>query len=129
MADPSDRFYTHTHEWVQVSGEQATVGITQYAQEQLGDVVFVELPPAGKRVGKGEVLGTIESVKAVSELFTPVTGEVAGGNAALESHPELINQDPYGAGWVVKLKVAAGAAAGLMDAAAYEKFVAEEGGH
>jgi glycine cleavage system H protein len=129
MADPSDRFYTHTHEWVQVSGGQATVGITQYAQEQLGDVVFVELPPAGKKVGKGEVLGTIESVKAVSELFTPVTGEVAGGNAALESHPELINQDPYGAGWVVKLKVAAGAADGLMDAAAYEKFVAEEGGH
>jgi len=129
MADPSDRFYTHTHEWVQVSGEQATVGITQYAQEQLGDVVFVELPPAGKKVGKGEVLGTIESVKAVSELFTPVTGEVAGGNAALESHPELINRDPYGAGWVVKLKVAAGAADGLMDAAAYEKFVAEEGGH
>ncbi len=129
MADPSDRCYTHTHEWVQVSGEQATVGITQYAQEQLGDVVFVELPLAGKKVGKGEVLGTIESVKAVSELFTPVTGEVAVGNAALESHPELINQDPYGAGWVVKLKVAAGAADGLMDAAAYEKFVAEEGGH
>jgi glycine cleavage system H protein len=129
MADPSDRRYTNTHEWVQISGEQATVGITQYAQEQLGDVVFVELPPAGKNVAKGEVLGTIESVKAVSELFTPVTGEVAGGNAALESHPELINQDPYGAGWVVKLRVAAGADAGLMDAAAYAKFVAEEGGH
>jgi glycine cleavage system H protein len=125
MTHPSDRMYTKTHEWVQVKGAEATVGITQYAQEQLGDVVFVELPAIGKQVAKGGVLGNIESVKAVSEVFTPVAGEVIAANGELEGHPELVNQDPYGKGWLVRLK-AAGAAEGLMDAAAYEKFVAEE---
>ena len=125
MADPSDRVYTRTHEWVQVKGAEATVGITQYAQEQLGDVVFVELPAVGKQVAKGGVLGNIESVKAVSEVFAPVGGEVIAANGELEGHPELVNQDPYGKGWLVRLKVA-GAAEGLMDAAAYGKFVAEE---
>ncbi len=129
MAQPNDVLYTRTHEWVRVSGETATLGITQYAQEQLGDVVFVELPATGKRVAPGDVVGNIESVKAVSEVFSPVGGEVAEGNTALESHPELVNQDPYGEGWLVRLKVAAGAGAGLMDAAAYEAFVAEEGAH
>jgi len=129
MAQPNDRFYTKTHEWIQVAGTEATVGITQYAQEQLGDVVFVELPSPGKKVEKAAPLGNIESVKAVSEVFAPVSGEVAAANDELEGHPELVNQDPYGKGWLVRLAVASGAAAGLMDAAAYEKFLAEEGAH
>jgi glycine cleavage system H protein len=125
MAQPADRLYTKTHEWVQIKGGEATVGITQYAQEQLGDVVFVELPAAGKQVVKGGVLGNIESVKAVSEVFSPVGGVVIAANGELDGHPELVNQDPYGKGWLVRLK-AAGAPEGLMDAAAYEKFIAEE---
>ncbi len=129
MAQPNDRFYTKTHEWVKVAGTEATVGITQYAQEQLGDVVFVELPSAGKKVEKAAPLGNIESVKAVSEVFAPVSGEVVASNDELEGHPELVNQDPYGKGWLVRIAVASGAAEGLMDAAAYEKFLAEEGAH
>jgi len=125
MGEPTDRLYTKTHEWVQVKGGEATVGITQYAQEQLGDVVFVELPAVGKKLAPGGVLGNIESVKAVSEVFAPVGGEVVAANGELDGHPELVNQDPYGKGWLVRLKVA-GAAEGLMDAAAYGKFVAEE---
>jgi len=129
MAEPNDRLYSESHEWVRIEGTTATVGITQYAQEQLGDVVFVELPAVGRGVAKGEAIGTIESVKAVSELFSPVAGTVSAVNAELESRPELVNQDPYGGGWLVRLEVAAGAAEGLMDAAAYERFVAEEGAH
>jgi glycine cleavage system H protein len=129
MAQPTDRLYTRTHEWVKVEGDHATVGITQYAQEQLGDVVFVEVPAVGKAVTRETAMGTIESVKAVSEVFAPVTGTVTAVNAELEGHPELINQDPYGAGWLVRVKVGAGGAAGLMDGAAYEKFLAEEGAH
>ena len=125
MANPSDRLYAKSHEWAQLKGGEATIGITQYAQEQLGDVVFVELPAAGKQVAAGGVLGNIESVKAVSELFAPVGGEVVAANGELEAHPELVNQDPYGKGWLVRLK-AAGTPEGLMDAAAYEKFLAEE---
>lgn len=125
MAQPADRLYTKTHEWVQIKGGEATIGITQYAQEQLGDIVFVELPAAGKRVVQGGVLGNIESVKAVSEVFAPVGGDVIAANSDLEGHPELVNQDPYGKGWLVRLKTA-GAPEGLMDAAAYEQFVAEE---
>jgi glycine cleavage system H protein len=129
MTQPNDRLYTKTHEWVLLAGSEATVGITRYAQEQLGDVVFVEFPTPGKKVEKGATLGNIESVKAVSEVFAPVTGEVAAANSELEIHPELVNQDPYGKGWLVRLAVPPGAADGLMDAAAYEKFLAEEGAH
>jgi glycine cleavage system H protein len=125
MAQPSDRLYTKSHEWVQLKGGEATVGITQYAQEQLGDVVFVELPAVGKQVAKGGVLGNIESVKAVSEVFAPVGGAVIAANGELEGHPELVNQDPYGRGWLVRLR-ATGASEDLLDAAAYEKFLAEE---
>jgi glycine cleavage system H protein len=128
MAQPADRMYTKTHEWVHVNGGEATIGITQYAQEQLGDVVFVELPAPGKQVTQGGALGNIESVKAVSEVFAPVGGEVTAANGDLEAHPELVNQDPYGKGWLVRVKVS-GPPAGLMDAAAYEKFLAEEGAH
>jgi len=129
MAEPQDRLYSKTHEWVKIDNGVATVGITRYAQEQLGDVVFVELPASGRRVGAEESIGTIESVKAVSDLFAPVAGEVAEANALLESKPELINNDPYGDGWLIRLRVAADAGADLMDAAAYETFVAAEGGH
>ncbi len=129
MAQPNDRMYTKSHEWVKVSGAEAVVGITQFAQEQLGDVVFVELPAAGKAVEKGAALGNIESVKAVSEVFAPVAGTVTASNTELEGHPELVNQDPYGEGWLVRLSVAPGAADGLLDAAAYERFLAEEGAH
>ena len=129
MAQPSDRFYARTHEWVRIEGDTAVVGISHFAQEQLGDVVFVELPAVGAKLAKDGAMGNIESVKAVSEVFAPVAGAVTAVNAELEAHPELLNQDPYGAGWLVKLAVAPGAGAGLMDAAAYETFLAEEGAH
>jgi len=129
MAEPQDRLYSKTHEWVKIDDGVATIGITRYAQEQLGDVVFVELPAAGRNVAADEVVGTIESVKAVSDLFAPVAGEVVEANAELDAQPELINNDPYDGGWLLRLKVAADAGAGLMDAAAYESFVAAEGGH
>ena len=129
MAEPQDRLYSKTHEWVKIDDGVATIGITRYAQEQLGDVVFVELPAAGRSVAADEVVGTIESVKAVSDLFAPVAGEVVEANGELDAQPELINNDPYAGGWLIRLKVAADAGAGLMDAAAYEAFVAAEGGH
>lgn len=129
MSNPQELLYARTHEWVRLEGDTATVGISLYAQEQLGDVVFVELPAAGKQLAAGDVLGNIESVKAVSEVFAPLAGQVVETNGELEAHPEQVNADPYGQGWLVKLKVAPGAGAGLMDAAAYEKFVAEEGAH
>lgn len=127
MAQPTDRKYSRTHEWAMLAGDVVTVGITQFAQEQLGDVVFVELPPAGKAVEAGKACGNIESVKAVSEVFSPVTGEVVEANSALEGHPELVNKEPFGEGWLVRVKVGAGAVDHLMDAAAYEAFLAEEG--
>ena len=129
MAQPEGLRYSNTHEWVAISGEEATIGITDYAQEQLGDVVFVEFPAVGKELASGETMGTIESVKAVSDLIAPLACTVSEGNAELESRPELVNQDPYGAGWLVKVRVAPGAGEDLMDTAAYERFVAEEGGH
>lgn len=128
MARPENLLYSKTHEWVRVEGEMATVGITDYAQEQLGDVVMVDLPPVGKQVNAGQEMGTVESVKAVSEVFSPVSGEVVEVNGELEAHPELVNQDPFGAGWLVKLKVSQ-VPADLMHAQAYETFVQEEGGH
>lgn len=129
MTQPRDRRYSRSHEWVLVEGERATVGITHFAQEQLGDVVFVELPHLGTRLTQGQVLGNIESVKAVSEVFAPVAGEVVAVNEELQSQPELINQDPFGRGFLVQLQVSAGAADDLLDADAYEALVAEEGAH
>lgn len=129
MAEPQDRLYAKTHEWVKIDDGVATIGITRYAQEQLGDVVFVELPEAGREVAADQVVGTIESVKAVSDLFAPVAGTVIEVNGDLESQPELVNNDPYGNGWLIRMKVGADAGAGLMDGAAYEGFVAAEGGH
>src|SRR6187397_1337097 len=101
---PSDLKYTKDHEWVRLDGGEASVGITDFAQRQLGDVVFVELPMVGRQLKQGEVFGTIESVKAVSELFAPVSGEVTEVHSALVQHPETVNKDPHGA-WMIKVKI------------------------
>jgi len=124
---PEDRRYTKEHEWIRLEGDRGTVGITQYAQEQLGDVVFLELPEVGRKIAPGEVFGTVESVKAVSELYSPVAGEVVEVNSALVQKPEVVNSDPHGAAWMMKVKLADPAAvAGLMDARAYQAYVESE---
>ena len=124
---PADFRYSKDHEWVQVSGATGTIGITDYAQHSLGDVVFVELPKVGTRVKAGDTLGTVESVKAVSEVFSPVSGEVAEVNTELSTAPEKINQDPHKSAWLVKIKLAdANEASKLMDAKAYTEYVAEK---
>jgi len=123
MAYPADLKYTKDHEWLRVSGNEAEVGITDYAQQQLGDVVFVELPDVGRKVTAGESFGSIESVKAVSELFAPASGEIADVNPALKDHPELVNSRPHET-WMVKIRLSDPAAAGsLLDSAQYEQLV------
>jgi glycine cleavage system H protein len=124
---PADLRYTKEHEWVRVDGDRGTVGITEYAQKQLGDVVYVELPDVGRVLKPHDIFGTVESVKAVSELYAPVAGEVTETNAALVQTPEKINTDPYGAAWMIRVKLAdPGAVSQLMDAAAYKAFVESE---
>ena len=124
---PSDYRYTKEHEWIKVSGDAGTVGITDYAQHELGDVVFVELPAAGTKVIAGQVFGTIESVKAVSEIYAPVSGEVIEANATLSATPETVNTDPHGAAWLIKIKLDNPSEVnGLMDAAAYQAFISEK---
>jgi glycine cleavage system H protein len=119
---PSDRKYTKDHEWVRISGQEAQVGITDFAQKQLGDVVYLELPDVGRTVKKGDVFGTIESVKAVSELYAPVSGEVTEVNQSLPSKPESVNTDPHGS-WMIALKVTdQGDASDLLDAAQYTEL-------
>ena len=125
---PQDLRYTRDHEWVRVEGGQGTVGITDYAQKQLGDVVFVELPEVGRTLDREECFGTVESVKAVSELLCPAAGEVLEVNVGLAETPEFLNSDPYGAGWILKLTLADPGLADLMDAAAYAAFVESESG-
>ncbi|MGD0783528.1 MAG: glycine cleavage system protein GcvH [Candidatus Aminicenantales bacterium] len=121
---PQNYFFTKDHEWVAVDGDKATIGITDFAQKQLGDLVFVELPEIGKRLDVHQTVGTIESVKAVSEVFSPVSGEVIEANAALNNAPETINQDPHGKAWIIKLKMKnPGDLKALMKAADYEKFL------
>ena len=123
---PSDLRYTKDHEWVRVDGSDATVGITEYAAKQLGDIVFVELPEVGRTLSQGAVFGVVESVKAVSDLFAPLSGTVVEANAALAGQPELTNTEPYGAGWMLRVSVADTAELeGLLDAAAYEALIAE----
>ncbi len=124
---PKDYRYTKEHEWIKADGATGTIGITDYAQHELGDVVFVELPKVGTQLKAGQSLGTIESVKAVSEIFTPVSGEVTETNPALADAPEKINSDPHGSAWLVKIRLAdPKEPASLMDAAAYEAYVAEK---
>lgn len=118
--------FTKDHEWVRVEGAQATVGITEYAQSQLGDIVFVEVPAAGKTLSVGGEAAVVESVKAASEVYAPISGAVTEGNAALPEAPDTVNKDPQGAGWFFKMTVANPAELdGLMDQAAYEKYVAD----
>jgi glycine cleavage system H protein len=122
---PANQRYTREHEWVRLEGDVAVVGITDYAQGKLGDVVFVQTPAAGDEVKAGEALGTVESVKAASDIYAPVSGRVAEANAALADNPGLLNKDPYGAGFIAKLAgVDAAELSKLMDAAAYEKYIA-----
>jgi glycine cleavage system H protein len=118
------RYFTEEHEWVDVDGDTATIGISDYAQEQLGDIVFVEVPAAGAELAKGKEAAVVESVKAASDVFAPVSGTVTEGNAALEDDPALVNTSPEGEGWFFKLTIAdAGELEGLMDEAKYKDFV------
>ena len=124
MAVPEELQYTKTHEWVRREEDVATVGITEHAQDELGDVVFVELPEKGASFGAGDAFGTVESVKAVSDLYAPVGGEVVEVNEALNDAPEKINEEPYGDGWIIRLRVSE--EADLLSAGDYEKLLEEE---
>jgi glycine cleavage system H protein len=124
LSIPDDLQYTRSHEWVRAEDGTVTIGITDHAQEELGDVVFVELPDVGDTIGAGDSFGTVESVKAVSDLYTPVGGEVVEVNSSLEDAPEKINDDPYGEGWIVKLRTTD--EADLLSPEEYEKVVEEE---
>ena len=118
--------YTNEHEWIRLEGEEAYVGITDYAQDQLGDIVFVDVTTEGETLDKGEVFGTIEVVKTVSDLFLPIGGEVLEINPALEEHPELVNKDPYGEGWIIKIKPTDTTEMDeLLDAEAYKQIINE----
>ena len=124
MAVPEELQYTKTHEWVRREDDVATVGITEHAQDELGDVVFIELPEKGASFGAGDAFGTVESVKAVSDLYAPVGGEVVEVNEALNDSPEKINEEPYGDGWIIRLRVSE--EADLLSAGDYEKLLEEE---
>jgi glycine cleavage system H protein len=121
---PEELQYTRSHEWVRTEGDTATIGITDYAQDELGDIVFVELPEEGANFDAGDSFGTVESVKAVSDIYTPVGGEVVEVNEALNDTPEKINEDPYGDGWIIKLRVSG--EGDLLSASDYEQFLEEE---
>ena len=128
MAYPKTYRYTKEHEWIELKGDLATIGITDHAQHELGDVVFVELPKAGAKIEAGKSFGTVESVKAVSELYAPASGEVLEANGELQNTPEKINSDPHGAAWLIKVRLTnAAAVRDLMDAPAYEAYIAEKG--
>jgi glycine cleavage system H protein len=124
MAYPAELLYTKEHEWVRIEGDIATVGITDFAQKELGDIVFVEISTLGKMLEAGAIFGTVEAVKTVSDLYLPIAGEVLEKNTSLDNAPESVNQDPYGLGWMVKIKLAAGADTGaLLKADAYEALL------
>jgi glycine cleavage system H protein len=124
--NPTDHHYTKDHEWISSQESIATVGVTDYAQEQLGDVVFVELPKVGAQLRAGEAFGSIESVKAVNDLFAPASGEVTEIDEALTNAPELVNKDPYGAGWLLKIRLSKPEEiSALMDAASYEAYTGD----
>jgi len=124
MNIPANLKYTKEHEWIAIDGDIATIGITDFAQSELGDIVYVEIETVGETLSKDEVFGSVEAVKTVSDLFMPVGGEILEFNEALESNPEAVNKDPYGAGWMIKVKVSnAAELSELMDASAYEALV------
>src|SRR5436190_23191291 len=128
MAYPKNYRYTKEHEWIEMKGDLATIGITDHAQHELGDVVFVELPKPGAKIEAGKSFGTVESVKAVSEIYAPASGEVIEANGELQNKPETINSDPHGAAWLVKIKLANPAELDkLMDSASYEAYIAAKG--
>jgi glycine cleavage system H protein len=125
-ASPDDRKYSKEHEWLKIDGDAATIGITDYAQQQLGDVVYVDLPEPGATIAQFEKMGEIESVKAVSDLFTPASGEVLEVNQAVVEKPEVVNSDPHGAGWLLRVRLTdVSEAAKLLSAAEYDAFVAQ----
>lgn len=127
MSYPESYRYTKEHEWVHVENEQGTVGITDHAQHELGDIVFVDLPKPGAKVRKGQTFGSVESVKAVSDIYSPVSGEVSAVNELLSKSPEKLNEDPHGAAWLIKVKLSApDEVNSLMQAADYEKYVGAE---
>ena len=124
---PEDLGYTKDHEWVRVKGEEATVGITDHAQQQLGDIVYVELPKVGDKLESSEPFGSVESVKAVSEIFMPLSGTVAQVNDTLNDSPELVNEDPYGDGWMIRIKIDKPSQVNaLLTSIAYENYIKEE---
>jgi glycine cleavage system H protein len=127
MSYPETYKYTKEHEWVQVEGEQATIGITDHAQDELGDIVFVDLPKTGAAVTKGQTFGSVESVKAVSDIYAPVTGEVVAINELLGTNPERLNEDPHGAAWLIKVKLKDPSEINeLMSAPDYQKYIGSE---
>lgn len=126
MSVKADLLYAPSHEWVRIEDSEAVIGITAFAQEQLGDLTFVDLPKVGDALSPGKEMGSVESVKAASDIYSPVAGEVIAVNEELENAPEMVNQDPYGQGWLVRVRLGA-APAGLLDAAAYEAQIASEG--
>ena len=122
---PTDLRYTTDHEWVRAEGDEATIGITEYAADQLGDIVFVELPDVGRTIAQSAAFGVVESVKAVSDLFAPVSGEVLATNAGLAGGPELVNSDPYGGGWMIRVRMSdPGQLEELLDAPGYDALIA-----
>ncbi len=124
MKIPDNLLYTKDHEWVKIEGDTATVGITDFAQGELGDIVYVEIDKEGEEVEMGEIFGTVEAVKTVSDLFMPISGEVTEVNAALESQPELVNSDPYGDGWMIKIKVSnVTQKSQLLDSSSYKELI------
>ena len=126
MNFPADLRYTPSHEWVRVEGDEAVVGISDFAQSELGDIVYVELPSVGRTLAKGDAFGVVESVKTVSDVYAPVAGEVTAVNSELEAHAETINQDPYGGGWIMRLRMSdPSEVEGLLTAEAYEKLTKE----
>ena len=125
---PENLLYTKSHEWVKIEGAEAVIGITQFAQEQLGDLTFVELPAEGQEITAGEEMGTVESVKAASEIYAPISGEVIAVNTALEDAPEMVNQAPFIEGWLIRVKIA-NMPKGLLSPAEYTKHVAAEEAH
>lgn len=126
MKIPENLLYTKDHEWVKIEGDTATVGITDFAQGELGDIVYVEIEKEGEEVEMGEIFGTVEAVKTVSDLFMPISGEVSEVNSALESQPELVNSDPYGEGWMIRVKMSdASQKSKLLDSLAYKELIGQ----